>query len=61
MVPLGPELRIYVTTRETGALELLWSQVFTPQQGGGVALGARADGTRADFEARGWSIHAAPR
>lgn len=55
MVPLGPELRVYVTHRTTGAYELLWSQVFTPQQGGGAALGALADTTRQDFEARGWT------
>ncbi len=55
MVPLGPELRMYVTPPNGGALELLWSIVFTPQQGGGAALGSAAEDTRRDFEGTGWA------
>lgn len=54
MVPGGPELRVYVSRLETGLLDLHWSQVFRDQDGGGVALGERAEQTRRDFEARGW-------
>ncbi|MDP1570377.1 MAG: hypothetical protein Q8L86_10260 [Vicinamibacterales bacterium] len=54
MVPLGPELRVYVSHLETGALELLWSEVFRVQDGGGAALRDLAEQTQRDFEARGW-------
>jgi hypothetical protein len=50
MTPLGPELRVYVSSRETGELELLWSQV--PRDGREV--GELADQERKDHERRGY-------
>lgn len=55
MVPLGPELRIYVSSQGTGKLELLWSRVFGPQDGGGAALGELASQKRDGFYAQGWT------
>lgn len=41
MTPLGPQLRFFIwgreKTRDDG--DLLWSQIFRPQDGGGAALG----------------------
>ena len=53
MVPIGdgrPELRFYVSSRETGELELLWSQVFTD----GRQVGDLAAEKKKEFEAKGW-------
>jgi hypothetical protein len=47
MVTLGPELRLF------DGLELLWSQVFRSQDGGGAALGERAEQERLAYLAQG--------
>lgn len=52
MVPAGPELRIYVTSRQTmEPTDLLWSQVMRD----GRAIGDLADEKKREFEARGWA------
>ena len=53
MVPIGlgrPELVFYVSSRETGELMLLWSQVFED----GRQLGELAEAKKREFEAMGW-------
>jgi hypothetical protein len=53
MVPIGlgrPELRFYVSSRETGELMLLWSQVFTD----GRQVGEFAEAKEKEFVAMGW-------
>ena len=53
MVPIGlgrPELRFYVSSRETGEMMLLWSQVFED----GRQVGELAEAEKREFEAMGW-------
>jgi hypothetical protein len=54
MVPIGlgrPELRILCSSRETGEMMLLWSQVFED----GRQLGELAEAKRKEFEAKRWA------
>ena len=53
VVPIGdgkPELRFYVTRRETGELDLLWSRVFDD----GRQVGEESEAKKREFEAMGW-------
>ncbi len=53
MVPIGlgrPELTFYVSSRETGEMTLLWSQVFEDAR----QLSELADAKKREFEAMGW-------
>jgi len=53
MVPIGlgrRELRFYVSSRETGELELLWSQVLVD----GREVGELSEAKKKEFEAKGW-------
>ena len=53
MVPIGlgrPELTFYVSSRETGEMMLLWSQVFEDER----QVGELAETKKKEFEAKGW-------
>jgi hypothetical protein len=53
MVPIGlgrPELRLYVSSRETGEMMFLWSQVFED----GRQVCELAEAKKKEFEAKGW-------
>jgi hypothetical protein len=53
LVPIGlgrPALRFYVSSRETGEMMLLWSQVFED----GRQVGELAEAKKKEFEAKGW-------
>jgi hypothetical protein len=58
MTPLGPELRFFIWRNDTPREEtdLLWSQIFRPQDGGGAALGVTAEQKRREFLALGWVL-----
>jgi len=53
MVPIGlgrPELTFYVSSRETGEMMLLWSQVFEDER----QVGELAEAKKKEFEAKNW-------
>ena len=53
MVPFGlgqPELTFYFSSRETGEMMLLWSQVFEDER----QVAELAEAKKTDFEAKGW-------
>ncbi len=53
MIPIGlgrPELRFYVSSRETGEMMLLWSQVFENER----QVGELAEVKKKEYEAKGW-------
>ncbi len=53
MVPIGlgrPELRFYVSSRETGEMMLLWSHVFEDER----QVGELAEAKKKEYEAKGW-------
>ncbi|HXG69487.1 MAG TPA: hypothetical protein VNJ04_02630 [Gemmatimonadaceae bacterium] len=56
MTPLGPELRFMMrrSDKQAGEEDLLWSMIFRPEDGGGLALGDAADDKRREFLALGW-------
>ena len=56
MTPLGPELRFFIwrSDKPREEADLLWSQIYRPQDGGGAALGEAAEQKRREFLAFGW-------
>jgi len=53
MVPIGlgrPELTFYLSSRETGEMMLLWSQVFEDER----QVAELAEAKKTEFEAKGW-------
>jgi hypothetical protein len=62
MTPFGPELRFLMWRgdKRAGDGNLLWSQVFRAQDGGGAALGEMAEQKRLKFLTLGWAADASP-
>lgn len=56
MTPLGPELRFMIRRgdKSPDAQDLLWSMIFTPDNGGGGGLAQTADAKKREFVALGW-------